>query len=185
MRKLALLAVLLLVAGSAYAQAPTSLPGFSVSGFVGYTAVQGQNSGNGIFTSFAVPLKTIDTKWSFTIAARLDNFILTAPTANVVLGGPEARFQFSSANFMDGQVFQPFGNFMLGADRAGCVSTQTCAAGTSTNAHFAWKAGFGLDIVTSTHTTWRLIEVDHIQLPTGAVNLGNQNQFLTAFGFHF
>ena len=179
-----LIALFFLAATACAAQAPASLPGFSVQGFVGYTSVMGSN-GNGVFTSFAVPIKTYNLPWSFTIAGRLDNFMLTNPTVNTILGGPEARFQFSTANFMDGQVFQPFGNFEMGAERAGCVSTATCAAGTGTASHFAWKVGFGLDIITSTHTTWRLIEVDHIQLPTGAVNVGNANQFITAFGFHF
>lgn len=176
---------LLLLGGLAQAQAPASLPGFQVQGFVGYTGFQGQSSGNGMFTSFEVPVYTLNAKWSATVSARLDNFQLSNPNTNVLLGGPEFRFQFSSSTFIDGQVFQPFINIMGGASRNACVAQANCAAGVSTVTSPAWKVGGGLDMVTSSHTTWRLLEVDRIQLTSGPVVVGNTNQFITGFGFKF
>jgi len=168
--------------------APTPLPGYSVSTFVGYSSLQNAQSSNGMFVSLAVPLKTWDKTWSFNVAGRADNFLLSSPSVNVVTLGPEFRFQFSKPNFMNGQVFQPFGNIGGGMARSSCVAAMTCAAGADTTTHGALKLGGGLDMVVSSNITWRLLEYDYIKstiFPAGHVTVHNLGQFTTAIGFHF
>jgi hypothetical protein len=182
---LVLLGTLLRVAN---AQAPASLPGYSVSTFVGYSSLQNANNNNGLFTSLAVPLKTWDSTWSRTLSARADNFLLTTPGVNVVLFGPEVRFQFSKATLFNGEVFQPFGNGMAGAARNNCVATTTCASGVATTTKAAYKVGGGLDMVLSPNMTLRLFEYDYINstiFPGGHVTVHNLSQFTTGIGFHF
>jgi len=189
LQRLATLTALLLLASSfAFAQAPPNLPGYQVQAFVGYMGIVGQNSGNGLFTSFAVPVKTLNQKWSMTLALRADNFAFTSPSENSLLGGVEQRFQTSSATFLDGMVIQPFVNEMFGETRATCVATSNCAAGVSTKSDFTSKIGGGIDIVTTQHTTWRILEFDHLwsrAFPGGGLTVSNANQLITAFGFHF
>lgn len=181
------LALLFIVAFSAFgqAQAPTQLPGFSVQAFTGYTEVQGQQDSNGLFTELASPVYSWNAKYSGTILARADNYQFTTPSTNVLLGGPEVRFQFSNATFMDGQVFQPWVSFGAGAARASCVAASDCGVGVSTKSTFAYEYSAGLDMVQSSHITWRLFSYARVVLTSGPINIGNSNAFLTAIGIHF
>jgi hypothetical protein len=181
------LALLLAIVGavSTQAQAPTPLPGFSVQAFAGYVGVQGQADGNGLFTELETPVHTWNMKYTATAEIGVQNFMLSNPNTNYLGGMGRVRFQFSNAQFMDGQVFQPFVNFGLGESRNACVAAANCPAGVTTKSSFAYGVGGGLDIVTSSHMTWRLFEYNRIQLQSGPVLIGNTNQFITGFGFHF
>ena len=189
-------ALLLASAGAALGQAPpvppavppVELPGYSVSLFVGYSVLQNAQNNNGLFSSVAVPLYTKNDVWSWTVSARADNFLLSSPSVVVIMGGPEGRFQFSKATLFNGAVFQPFGNFMLGAARSSCVSTKTCAVGQDQTSHVAYKVGGGLDMVLTQNMTARLFEVDYIRstiFPGGGLTVNNFTQVSAAIGFHF
>ena len=185
-----LAAALLCVSPFLFAQAPAELPGYSVSTFVGYSSVTGQAS-NAMFLSLAVPVKTLYTNakvGTLSLSARADNFWATGAGVNIILAGPEQRFQFSKPNFFNGAVFQPFLNEMAGVARSACVSTANCAAGVSTTSHFAYKVGGGLDMVLTSNMTARLFEVDYIRshvLPGGHLTVSNAAQITAGIGFHF
>jgi hypothetical protein len=169
------------------AQAPDPLGGTSVQLFVGYSLLQNAANSNGAMTSIAVPLKTINQKYSFTVAARADNFIGQTPAINRVYFGPEFRFQTSSTAF-DGAVFQPFANVMAGAARSSCVASMTCAAGSDSTTHGAFKLGGGLDMVTSTHLTYRIVEIDYERsklFPNGGIVTQNFASLTTGLMFTF
>ena len=188
--QIVLACALLLVSPLLFAQAPAELPGYSVSTFVGYSSVSGTTA-SGMFLSLAAPLKTVylnSTLGTMTVSARADNFWNTTPGVNVILGGPEQRFQFSKATFLNGLVFQPFVNEMAGIARNACVSTTSCAAGVTTASHFAYKVGGGLDLVLTSNMTARLFEVDYIRsslLPNGHLTVSNAAQITAGIGFHF
>jgi len=195
-KSLLLLTVILLSALGLEAQsAPPQLPGFGVSAYVGYTGVTNQGLGSGVLTSFAAPIYTNPGFASgplkndaMTVSGRIDNVFTTSPGGNVLTGGPEFRFQFSSATFLDGKVFQPFVNVGVGAARSSCVATSACPVGTDTTTHFAYKFGVGIDTISSTHVIWRLLEYDRVQskfFPGNGVTLSNANQFITSIGFRF
>lgn len=173
---------LLLVSPLLFAQAPSELPGYSVSTFVGYSSVTGQAS-NAMFLSLAVPVKTLYTSASLgtlSLSARADNFWATSAGVNVILAGPEERFQFSKPNFFNGAVFQPFLNEMAGAARQ--------ASGSNTTSFFAYKVGGGLDMVLTSNMTARLFEVDYIRshvLPGGHLTVSDAAQITAGIGFHF
>ena len=190
-RFLAILAAgLLSISPFVFAQAPAELPGYSVTTFVGYTSIQGTTA-NGMFLSLAVPVKTLylnSTLGTMTLSARADNFWNTSPGVNVILAGPEQRFQFSKANLLGGLVFQPFVNEMAGVAREACLAAMNCAAGVSTTSHFAYKVGGGLDMVLTSNMTARLFEVDYIRssvLPNAHLTLSNAAQITAGIGFHF
>lgn len=196
MKRLVLALAVLAACFTCSAQAaPAPLPGFGISVFAGYTAVTNQGLGSGFETSYAAPFYTNPGFSSgplkndaLTISGRINNFNILNPAANSLTGGPEFRFQFSSASFLNGIVLQPFVNGQIGAVRSACVSTSSCATGQDVTTHFAYGGGFGIDYVTSTHITWRLLEYDRIQskfFPTGGVTLSNANQFITGLSFRF
>lgn len=189
MKKWMILVAVLAAAIVGQAQsAPAPLPGYSVTTFVGYSSLQSSNSGNGFFASLAVPLWTRNADWTWTVSARADNFLIASPSVNVLLAGPEVRYQFSQPTLFNGEVFQPFGNFMAGAARSSCVAATDCAVGQDTTSHFAYKVGGGLDMVLSANMTARLFEVDYIRstiFPGGHVTLNNTTQITAAIGFHF
>jgi hypothetical protein len=194
-RLFAVLAVALFASLATQAQAPAPLPGFGISVFAGYTGISNQGLGSGFETSFAAPFYTNPGFASgplkndaITISGRINNFNLLNPAANSLTGGPEFRFQFSSAKFLNGIVLQPFFNGQVGAVRSSCVALQNCAAGQDSTSHFAYGGGFGIDYVTSSHITWRLLEYDRVQskfFPGGGVTLSNANQFITGLAFKF
>ncbi len=193
MKNLFAVAALLLCAIGVQAQAPPSLPGFGVSMSAGYTSVSGQPLGNGLFASFAAPVYTNPGFSSgplkndaFTVAARIDNFNL--PNSNSIFLGSEGRFQFSKANFMDGQIFQPFFYLGLGGVRSSCVAAMDCAAGSDTATHFGAEFSAGIDMITSTHVVWRALQYSRIEsrfYPNGGVTLSNANQLITGLTFKF
>ena len=185
MRKLAIVlaAGLLTISPLVFAQAPSELPGYSVSTFIGYSSVTGQAS-NAMFLSLAVPVKTLYTSASLgtlSLSARADNFWATSAGVNVIMAGPEERFQFSKPNFFNGAVFQPFLNEMAGAARQ-------AASGSNTTSFFAYKVGGGLDMVLTSNMTARLFEVDYIRshvLPGGHLTVSNAAQITAGIDFHF
>lgn len=189
---LAAIVACLVLAVPAFGQsAPTPLPGYNVSLNAGYSSVQG-NGNNGMFASLAVPVYTFGgafgKDWDATISARADYFTLTSPANYIVTAGPEFRFQFSRASLLSGTVFQPFANLGVGAARAQCVSAGTCAAGTDTSTHGAFKFGGGLDIPMSASLSLRLLEVDYIHasdLPSGHVVFSNFAQVSAGVGIRF
>ena len=174
-----------------YAQTPPELPGYTVNITAGYSSLQGATASNAAFSSFAFPIKTLylgTVLGTMSLAARADDFYNTAPGANILLGGVEQRFQFSSAGLFNGAVFQPFVNEMVGATRNGCVATSNCAAGVSSATKFAFKFGGGLDMPLSSNVVARLFEVDYIRstlLPQNHLTVSNFAQVTTGIGFKF
>lgn len=179
------------IAPFAFAQAPPELPGYSVSTSVGYTTTTGQ-ADNAMFLSLAVPLKTVfmnSALGTMTLSARVDNFWATASGVNIILAGPEERFQFSKSGFLNGMVFQPYVNEMAGISRQACIGTSNCPTGTNTHTRVAYKPiGVGLDALLSSNVTWRLLQIDYIRsslLPNGHLVVSNAAQISTGFQFHF
>lgn len=171
------------------AQAPAQPPGYTVSINLGYTSLQNVGNANGFFSSLALPLHTFPaTNWTTTVALRADNFLIASPSVNTVFLGPEFRFQFSQANLLGGEVFQPFVNAMLGEARSSCAASASCGAGVNASTHFAQKLGGGLDMITSAHVTLRLFEYDYLHstlFPGGSLQISNWGQLLTGVGFTF
>jgi len=190
MRKTTILIIAFLLSVAAFAQAPPELPGYSVTVNVGFSTVTG-NTGNGMFASVAVPLKTFNagkTLGTVALSARADNFAVLDPSVNIILGGPEFRFQFSKPTLFNGAMFQPFVNAGAGVARFACAAQGNCATGVSTTSHVAEKFGGGLDMVLTSNMTARLFEVDYIRssiLPNGHININNAVQVTAGIGFHF
>jgi hypothetical protein len=181
MKLLAAIASILLLACALEAQAPAPLPGYQVSLTAGYSLLTGAQSNNGFFSSVAAPLITFNRTNSFTLSGRGDYFSIATPSSYVVSGGPEVRFQFSSAQFFSGKVFQPYGNFGVGIAKSSCT-------GCDTSGHAAWKIGGGLDMVGTPTLTYRLFEIDYIHsriYPNNGVVLNNFAQVMTGLKLTF
>lgn len=191
MRQLGLaLALLLAVTAVGRAQsAPAQPPGYTISINLGYTSLQNVGNANGFFSSLALPLHTWSSKnLTTTVALRADNFLVTKPSVNTVFIGPEFRWQFSQANLLGGEVFQPFINIMGGEARSSCAASASCGAGVDASTHGAEKAGGGLDMVTNAHVTVRLFEYDYMHsrlFPGGSLQISNWGQIVTGIGFTF
>jgi len=178
MKKSLCLAVLVFAAISSFAQAPASLPGYQVSLAAGYSLLTGAQNNNGFFSSVAAPLYLLNKKYSVSIAGRGDYFSIATPSSYVVAGGPEFRFQFSSATFFSGRVFQPYAN--VGGGMAHSSSNSTI--------YPAWKVGGGLDLVGNSTLSYRLLEVDYIHstiFPSNHVVLQNFAQVMTGLKLSF
>jgi hypothetical protein len=186
--KAATAVILLLVApGLMFAQAPpANLPGYTVQLTAGYSLLTGAQNNNGFFSSVAVPIKTFNNKYSFSLSGRADYFSIATPSSYVIAGGPEARFQFSKPDLMGGIVFQPFGNVMLGMAKSACPAAG-CAPTVDTSGKFAFKIGGGLDVPLKGGVVARLFQVDYIKAsiyPNGLV-LSNFAQVTTGLGIRF
>lgn len=169
----------------AFAQAPASLPGYQVSLAAGYSLTTGAQNNNGFFSSVGVPLYTFKDKWDVNIAGRGDYFSIATPSTYVITAGPEGRFQFSSASFFNGKVFQPFGNVGFGVAKSNCSATAAVCNG---NSYAAVKLGGGLDLVGTPTLTYRLFEFDYIKstiFPGGSVKLSNFAQVTTGLKINF
>lgn len=170
--------------------APTPLPGYTLQVSAGYSSAQGISASNGIFSTLEAPLYTRPGKYDLTFSARVDWNSLSTPSNYVLAAGPEVRTQFSSARFLNGVVLQPYGDVLLGATRAQCVSSQTCAPGADVKSHFATKFGFGVDMPmgsgTTVATVARLFEVQWIHAsPFGTITQSNFTQISAGLGFRF
>lgn len=169
--------------------APPSLPGFTVQIMAGYTSLQNVQNANGFFSSLTLPMHTFNsTNFTTTVSLRADNFLVSTPSINSVYLGPEFRFQFSQAQLLGGEVFQPFVNAELGVARSSCASTSTCPDGVDASTHFAQKVGGGLDMPTGNHVTVRLFEYDYMHstlFPGGHITISNWGQLVTGLGFRF
>jgi hypothetical protein len=176
MKKWGLFVVLLALSTLAASQAPPDLPGYSVQITGGYSLLTGAQTSNGFFTEAAVPFHTFHDTNSVTVSGKADYFQVASPASNVIAAGPEVRFQFSKANFINGQVFQPFAHAEFGAARA------------SGDTKTAWVIGGGLDMPDGQSLTWRIFEVDYVHstlFPNNAVAESNWAQVKTALGIRF
>jgi hypothetical protein len=170
--------------------APTLLPGYTLQISAGYSSAQGVQGSNGFFSTLEAPLYTRAGKYDLTFSARADYNSLSTPSNFVLAAGPEVRTQFSSAKFLNGIVLQPYGDVLLGATRAQCVSANDCAVGVDVKSHFATKFGFGVDMPVGSGTTVatvaRLFEVQWIHAkPFGTITESNFAQVSAGLGFRF
>ena len=123
--------------------------------------------------------------------ARTDQFVTLAPSAVIVLAGPEYRFSLAhvlaSSNFaVNAEKIEAFVH--MGAGTARSEATAKDGTTTLSTAKFAYGIGGGFDFKISDTVTVRPLDLTYVRasmLQNGGQVLGNHLQFAAGLGLRF